>query len=62
MIVEKNEGAVLWADPTLDITKEVNRRLDAGEGGKAAAAPAKAPAAAPKAPAAAPKPDDKGKK
>ena len=34
MIVEKNEGAVLWADPTLDITKEVNKRLDAGEGSK----------------------------
>jgi outer membrane protein len=53
MIVEKNEGAVLWADPTLDITKEVNRRLDAGEGGKPAAA------AAPKAAAPAPKADDK---
>jgi outer membrane protein len=51
MIVEKNEGAVLWADPTLDITKEVNRRLDAGEGTKAAAPKAAAPAApaAPKA-------------
>jgi outer membrane protein len=28
MIVEKNEGAVLWADPTNDITSELNKRLD----------------------------------
>jgi outer membrane protein len=34
MIVEKNEGAVLWADSMFDITAEVNKRLDAGEGGK----------------------------
>src|SRR6187200_3661822 len=33
MIIEKNEGAVLWADSALDITAEVNKRLDAGEGG-----------------------------
>jgi outer membrane protein len=39
MIIEKNEGAVLWGDPSNDITAEVNKRLDAGEG-KAAAAPA----------------------
>jgi outer membrane protein len=32
MIIEKNEGAVLWADEALDITAEVNKRLDAGEG------------------------------
>jgi outer membrane protein len=32
MIIEKNEGAILWADPALDITAEVNKRLDAGEG------------------------------
>lgn len=44
MIVEKNEGAVLYADPVVDITSEVNKRLDAGEGGKAPAAPAPAPA------------------
>jgi outer membrane protein len=50
MIVEKNEGAVLWADPTLDITKEVNKRLDAGEGTKPT--PAKAEGAKP-----APKPE-----
>jgi outer membrane protein len=43
MIVEKNECAVLWADPTLDITKEVNRRLDAGEGTRAPAPKAAAP-------------------
>ena len=41
MIIEKNEGAVLWADPKLDITAEVNRRLDAGEG-KADPPPGKA--------------------
>ena len=29
MIVEKNEGAVLWADPANDITAELNKRLDA---------------------------------
>jgi outer membrane protein len=34
MIVEKNEGAVLYADKSLDITDEVNRRMDAGEAGK----------------------------
>jgi outer membrane protein len=34
MIVEKNEGAVLWADKSVDITDEVNKRLDAGEGQK----------------------------
>ncbi len=39
MIIEKNEGAVLWASAALDITAEVNKRLDAGEG-KPAAAPA----------------------
>ncbi len=45
MIVEKNEGAVLWADSAVDITSEVNKRLDAGEGqGGNAAPPAKAPA------------------
>jgi len=27
MILEKNEGAVLWAVPALDITDEVNRRV-----------------------------------
>lgn len=32
MIIEKNEGAVMWADGSLDITPEVNKRLDAGEG------------------------------
>ncbi len=45
LIIEKNEGAVLWADASLDITPEVNRRLDAGEGasdtGSAPAAPKK---------------------
>ena len=35
MIVEKNEGAVLWADPSNDITTELNRRLDAMPAGKA---------------------------
>jgi outer membrane protein len=34
MIIEKNEGAVLWATPAHDITAEVNKRLDAGEGKK----------------------------
>jgi len=42
MIIEKNEGAVLWADKTYDITDEVNRRLDAGEG-KTTVAPKAAP-------------------
>jgi outer membrane protein len=48
MIVEKNEGAVLWADGNVDITPEVNKRLDAGEGQSAA------PAATPPTKAAAP--------
>jgi outer membrane protein len=34
MILEKTEGAVLWADNTYEITAEVNKRMDAGEGGK----------------------------
>ncbi len=42
IIVEKNEGAVLWADRSFDITDEVDKRLDAGEGQKEA--PASAPA------------------
>jgi outer membrane protein len=42
IIVEKNEGAVLWADRSFDITDEVDKRLDAGEGREApASAPAK---------------------
>ena len=32
MVLEKSESAVLYADPATDITAEVNRRLDAGEG------------------------------
>ena len=49
MIIEKNEGAVLWANAKYDITPEVNKRLDAGEGKPPAPAPApaKAPAPAP---------------
>lgn len=31
-IIERNEGALMWADPAMDITAEVNKRLDAGEG------------------------------
>jgi outer membrane protein len=27
MILEKNESAVLWADPALDITAEVNKKI-----------------------------------
>jgi len=34
MMLEKNESAVLYADPSTDITAEVNKRLDAGEGAK----------------------------
>ncbi|HKA90787.1 MAG TPA: OmpH family outer membrane protein [Haliangiales bacterium] len=34
MILEKSESAVLWADANVDITSEVNRRMDAGEGQK----------------------------
>ncbi len=34
MMLEKSESAVLYADPKLDITSEVNKRLDAGEGAK----------------------------
>jgi outer membrane protein len=34
IIIEKNEGAVLWADSAFDITDEINKRLDAGEGAK----------------------------
>ncbi len=37
MILEKNESAVLWADTALDITAEVDKRIDAGEGGPVAA-------------------------
>jgi outer membrane protein len=33
MIVEKNEGAVLFADPSNDITSELNTRLDSAPGG-----------------------------
>jgi outer membrane protein len=47
MIIEKNEGAVLWADKSFDITDEVNKRLDAGEGKKPEAAPAATPAKPP---------------
>lgn len=32
MILEKSESAVLWADANTDITSEVNKRMDAGEG------------------------------
>jgi outer membrane protein len=48
MIVEKNEGAVLWGDSSFDITSEVDKRLDAGEGQKEAPAPKEAPKEAPK--------------
>jgi outer membrane protein len=34
MILEKSESAVLWADKIFEITDEVNKRMDAGEGGK----------------------------
>jgi outer membrane protein len=34
MIVEKNEGGVFFVDKSVDITDEVNKRLDAGEGAK----------------------------
>ena len=34
MMLEKTESAVLFADKALDITDEVNKRLDAGEGAK----------------------------
>jgi outer membrane protein len=44
MIVEKNEGAVLWGDRSFDITEEVDKRLDAGEGQQKEAPPASAPA------------------
>jgi Skp family chaperone for outer membrane proteins len=27
IILEKNESAVLWADPSLDITAEVNKKI-----------------------------------
>jgi outer membrane protein len=47
MILEKSESAVLWAEPTTDITSEVNKRLDAGEGKADTKEPAPAPAPAP---------------
>lgn len=50
MIVEKNEGGVFFVDKSIDITDEVNKRLDAGEGQKDA--PAKAPEAPKSAPSA----------
>ncbi len=31
MILEKSESAVLWATPSVDITNEVNKRLDKGK-------------------------------
>jgi outer membrane protein len=34
MILERSESVVLWADPSVDITNEVNKRIDAAEGGK----------------------------
>lgn len=34
IILEKSESAVLWADDHYEITAEVNKRMDAGEGGK----------------------------
>lgn len=34
VIFEKTEGGVLWADNVFEITDEVNKRMDAGEGGK----------------------------
>jgi len=43
MIVEKNEGGVFFVDKSIDITDEVNKRLDAGEGQKDT--PAKSPEA-----------------
>jgi outer membrane protein len=55
MIVEKNEGAVLWADTNVDITSEVDKRLDAGEG--QSAPPATPPGPAKAATPAAAKPD-----
>ena len=42
IVLEKNESAVLWAAPSTDITPEVNKRLDAGEGKPPAPAPAPA--------------------
>ena len=34
IMLEKSESAVLFGDPTYNITTEVNKRLDAGEGAK----------------------------
>lgn len=54
-IVERS--AVMWADPALDITNEVNKRLDAGEGKAPPAAkdaPGPGKAGASKSPAPAP--------
>jgi outer membrane protein len=34
LVFEKSESALLYAAPAMDITAELNRRLDAGEGGK----------------------------
>ncbi len=49
MVFDKNQSAVLFARPHLDLTNELIRRYNSGEGadGPAAAAPAKGAAAAP---------------
>jgi hypothetical protein len=50
MIMDKTQGGLVFAKPHLDLTNELIRRYNSGEGGdgKAAAAGAGAPAAAPK--------------
>jgi outer membrane protein len=47
LIFDVSAGGVVAANPTLDLTSEIVRRLQAQAGGTAAAAPAPAPAAAP---------------
>ncbi len=37
MIFEKTESSILWAEPSLDLTNELIRRYNGGEGGKSGA-------------------------
>jgi len=51
MIFDKQQSAVVFAKPHLDLTNDLIRRYNAGEGMAPAGAPAPAAGAAPKAPA-----------
>jgi outer membrane protein len=44
LIVERNEGGVVWVPSNLDLTDQVIQRYNAGEGRDGETAPAPAPA------------------